>query len=203
MGDEQILAVLNRLDIVGKLTTEIERVTAGVDGLRVRMDSRFDALAAQIHEHNTRLSLIEQRCERHDEEEERARVESERRERKISQLSQKVDGGPYREPSVNIVQPSLTEVLRTLEEREEKRAKAEAEREEARAKSKRAWVLTAVGVALPLLATPTVRQCIGEQQAAKLQAAVERVEQRVEQQPKVVKVPVPQPVPVPVNGGEK
>lgn len=190
MGDEQILAVLNRLDIVGKLTTEIERVTTGVDGLRVRMDSRFDALAAQIHEHNTRLSLIEQRCERHDEEEERARVESERRERKISQLATKVETA--RESSINAVpQPTAVDVVKLLDEREEQRSKRQ-----------RQWIAWGLPLLIAALGAPQVRSCVGEERAARVEQAVQRLERRVEE-PKVVKVPVPQPVPVPVNGGEK
>jgi hypothetical protein len=162
---------------------EIKLLAEQIEKLGERLERRFDVLAGSIHEQGTRIALIEAKCERHGEDDERRAQADERRDRKISQMAAKVED--RRESSVNVVpQPSAADVVRLLDEREE-----------ARAKRHRAWLVTAVPIALALLATPTVRQCMGEERAARVEQAVQRLESKP---PAVVKVPVPQPVPVPV-----
>ena len=181
MGDGDILSVLNRLDILEKLSG------TGFARLTTRMDSRFDALSAQIHEHATRISLIEARCERHDDDSERARQEAERRERKISQLAAKVE--VVREPSFNVLpkpEPTAVDVVRLLDEREE-----------ARSKRQRVWLGMAIPLAVALLGVPTVRGCLGEERAARVEQAVERLEAKPPS--KTIVLPPGPPVPVTIE----
>ena len=145
-----------------------------------RMETRFDGLAAEIRAHGTEIAVIKTTCARH-------ATDDEKRDRKISSLWQKV--GDFKEEVSQVSaapkpEPTAVDVVRLLDEREE-----------ARSKRLKQWLIWGVPVVVALLGAPQVRSCVGEERAARVEEAVQRLEAKP---PTIVKVPIPAPVPVPV-----
>ena len=152
-----------------------------------RMESRFDGLAAEIRSHGTEIALIKQVRAPH-------RGEDDKRDKRISTLARAVGDVDKEVSQVNAKPgPTAVDVVKLLDEREEQRSKRQ-----------RQWLAWGLPLLIALLGAPQVRSCVGEERAARVEQAVQRLEQKAEAPPRVVKVPVPQPVPVPVptNGGE-
>jgi hypothetical protein len=155
-----------------------------------RMESRFDGLAAEIRAHGTAIAVIQAGCSSH-------KAEDEKRDKRISSIQRAV-GDVDREVSQVTAKPApaqtLSELVAVLDEREEARAKRDREAEEARAKRVRGWLTLAIPVAVALLGVPTVRGCLGEERAARVEQAVQRLEAKPAQ--KVVVLPSP-PIMIP------
>lgn len=127
-----------------------------------RMETRFDALASQIHEHGTAIAVIQTNCVRH-------LTDDEKRDKRISSLY-RVVGEKEREVSQVTAKPSASTVPDLI-------AVLDA-REDALGRRLRTWAAIGLPVLLAVLATPVVRGCLGEAQTERIAASVKVLEDK-------------------------
>ena len=147
-----------------------------------RMESRFDSLAAELRSHGTEIAVVKVGCAR------RA-VDDEKRDKRISALWQKV--GDFKDEISQVAatpkpEPTAVDVVRLMDEREE-----------ARSKRLKQWLIWGVPVVVALLGAPQVRSCVGEERAARVEEAVQRLEAKPPS--KTIVLPPGPPVPVTIE----